>query len=230
MKKILVLVVIGFMFSCGNDSTNFTLKGNVKGLKKGMVYLQRVQDSALVTIDSLDVKGNPEFELHTELESPEVLYLKLYKHDNEEHIIPFFADKGTTEINSNLKNFEYDFKIKGSKQQEKLEEYQLMMSRFNNQNLDLIKENFDAQKANDTSRINESVDKYNNHIKRKYLYTINFAINNKDNEIAPYLALTEVYDANIKFLDSINNSLTPEVKASKYGKDLQAFIKKRKAQ
>ena len=104
------------------------------------------------------------------------------------------------------------------------------MSRFSNQNLDLIKENFDAQKANDTSRINESVDKYNNHIKRKYLYTINFALNNKDSEVAPYLALSEIYDANIKFLDTINNSLVPEVKASKYGKDLQAFITKRKAQ
>ena len=62
------------------------------------------------------------------------------------------------------------------------------------------------------------------------MYTINFAINNKDSEVAPYLALSEIYDANIKYLDTINNQLTPKVKASKYGKQLQDYINKRKAQ
>ena len=44
--------------------------------------------------------------------------------------------------------------------------------------------------------------------------------------VAPYLALTEIYDAKINLLDTINNSLTPEIKASKYGKKLQEFIDK----
>ena len=56
------------------------------------------------------------------------------------------------------------------------------------------------------------------------LTKINFALNNKDSEVAPYLALTEIYNAQIKYLDTINTSLTPEVKTSKYGKKLQLFI------
>ncbi|MEZ4793361.1 MAG: DUF4369 domain-containing protein [Gelidibacter sp.] len=230
MKKLFPLIVFILIVSCAKDHSNFTLKGNIKGLMKGTVYLQKLKDSSLVTIDSLIINGNPEFELTTYLESPEMLYLKLHKYDNEEHVIPFFADKGVTEINSNLKNFELDTKIKGSKQQEKLEEYKKMMSRFNNQNLDLIKDSFDAQKDNDTTKLNTTVKNYNSLIKRKYLYTINFAINNKDSEIAPYLVLSEIYDANIKFLDTVNNALTPQVKVSKYGKELQAFIDKRKAE
>jgi len=58
---------------------------------------------------------------------------------------------------------------------------------------------------------------------------VNFALNNKDSEVAPYLALTEIYNAKINLLDTINNSLTPKVKASKYGKDLQAFVDNIKA-
>ena len=228
MKKLITLLAIIFLVSCANDSSNFTLKGNIKGLMKGTVYLQKWRDSTLITIDSLTINGTPEFELHTELESPEMLYLKLHKQDNEEHVIPFFADKGVTEISSNLKNFELDTKIKGSKQQEKFEEYKKMMKRFQDQNLDLIKDNFDAQKDNDTTKLNVTTKNYNGLIKRKYLYTINFAINNKDNEIAPYLMISEIYDANIKYLDTVNNVLTPEVKASKYGKELQALIDKRK--
>lgn len=230
MRKILLLLFAILLVACAKDASNFTLKGNIKGLKKGTVYLQNVQDSTLVTIDSLVLNGNSEFELHTNLESPEMLYLKLHKYDNEEHIIPFFADKGITEINSNLKNFEFETKIKGSKQQDKYEEYKKMMSRFQNQNLDLIKDNFDAQKDKDTTKLNATVRNYSVLIKRKYLYTINFAINNKDSEIAPYLVLSEIPDANIKYLDTVNNSLTPEVKSSKYGKELQAFIAKRNAE
>lgn len=228
MKKILSVFVLILIVSCAKDASNFTLKGNIKGLMKGTVYLQRIQDSSYVTIDSLVINGNSEFELKTNLESSEMLYLKLHKFDNEEHIIPFFADKGVTEINSNLKNFELSTQIKGSKQQEKLEEYQKMASRFNDQNLDLIKDNFDAQKDNDTVKLNTTLDSHSKLIKRKYLYTINFAINNKDNDIAPYIVLSEIYDANIKYLDTVNQSLTPEVKASKYGKALQEFISQRK--
>ncbi len=229
MKKLFTLLVIVLLIACAKDTSNFTLKGNIKGLMKGTVYLQKQKDSSLVTIDSLVINGNPEFELTTNLESPEMLYLKLHKYDNEEHIIPFFAAEGITEISSNLKNFELDTKVKGSKQQEKLEEYKKMMSRFQGQNLDLIKDNFDAQKDNDTTKLNTTVKNYESLVKRKYFYTINFALNNKDNEVAPYLVLSEIYDANIKYLDTVNNALTAEVKASKYGKELQSLIDKRKA-
>lgn len=70
--------------------------------------------------------------------------------------------------------------------------------------------------------------KYDKLLKRKYLYTVNFAINNKEQEIAPYLALSEVFDANIKYLDTIYNSLAPKVKKSKYGKELKDFLKERR--
>jgi hypothetical protein len=230
MKKILYLLVPVLLMACAKDTSNFTLKGTIKGLKKGTVYLQKIQDSSLVTVDSLVINGNSEFELHTDLDSPEMLYLKLHQNDNEEHLVPFFAAEGVTEINSTIKNFESDMKIKGSIQQEKWVEYKKMMSRFKSQNLDLIKDNFDAQKDNDTIKLNSTIKNYNSLVKRKYLYTINFAINNKDNEVAPYLMLSEIYDANLKYLDTVNNVLTPQVKASKYGKELQTYIDQRKAE
>ncbi|MCK7590028.1 DUF4369 domain-containing protein [Subsaxibacter sp. CAU 1640] len=229
MKKISALLALILMLSCAEDKLNFVLKGNIKDLMKGTVYLQKLNDTTLVTIDSLVINGNPEFELGTELESPEVLYLKLHKNDNEEHIIPFFAAEGITEINSNLKNFELDTKINGSKQQEKWAEYKKMMKRFQDQNLDLIKDNFDAQKDKDTAKLNATIKSHDNLLKRRYLYTVNFAINNKDSEVAPYLLVSEIYDANLKYLDTVNKVLSPEVKASKYGKELQYLIDKRKA-
>ena len=47
------------------------------------------------------------------------------------------------------------------------------------------------------------------------LYTTNFAITNGKYEVAPYIALTDLVDANLSLLDTINKSLSPEVKQSK---------------
>lgn len=230
MKRFAFIISLIIVSSCAKDQSNFTLKGTIKDLKKGTVYLQRVEDTLLISIDSLNINGDSQFELHTQLEAPEVLYLKLDKNGKESGIIPFFADQGITEINTTLKNFFMDAKIKGSKQQEKLEEYQLMMSKFKDKNLDLIKNNLEARRTQDSLLMVSSLKAHNNLIIRKYLYTINFAINNKDSEIAPYLAVSEIPDANVKYLDTINNALIPEIKASKYGKSLQQLIADRKKQ
>ncbi|HMC00967.1 MAG TPA: hypothetical protein VKN14_08025, partial [Flavobacteriaceae bacterium] len=146
----------------------------------------------------------------------------------EQFKIPFFANYGITEINTTLKNFEIDAEINGSEQQKALEEYKKMISRFNEKNLELIKENFEAQRDQDSIKLNANEAEYNNLLKRKYLYTVNFAISHKDSEVAPYLALSEIYDANVKWLDTINNSLTPKVKESKYGIELTNLIAERK--
>ena len=45
-------------------------------------------------------------------------------------------------------------------------------------------------------------------------------MNNKDSEVAPYIALSEVFDANIKYLDTLYNVLPKDIALSKYGKEL----------
>ncbi|AUP78246.1 DUF4369 domain-containing protein [Flavivirga eckloniae] len=229
MKKISLFLFALLIISCNDKAPDLIVKGTIKDLKKGTVYLKKVIDTALVTVDSLVINGTPQFELHSDIESPEVFFLYLDKNSSEKDRITFFADKGITEINTTLKNFVFDAKINGSPQQKLLEKHQTIMTKMNNKNLDLIKEHFEAQRDNDTVKVKALEKESENTLKRKYLYTVNFALNNRDSEVAPYLALTEIYNARIKFLDTINNSLTPKVKNSKYGKRLQSFIDKIKA-
>jgi succinate dehydrogenase flavin-adding protein (antitoxin of CptAB toxin-antitoxin module) len=226
MKKISLLLLTLLVIACGNKQKDLTVMLTIKGLQKGTVYLKKMQDTVLVTVDSVNVNGNSNITLYSDIDTPEMFFLYLDKNSLEKDRISFFADKGITEINTTLKNFTFDAKIKGSKQQKVLEEYQKFLSRTNNRNLDLIKEAFDAKKINDTAKLKAIEKEQNNAIKRKYLYTVNFALNNKDSEVAPYLALTEIYNARIDLLDTINTSITPEVKASKYGLELEKFIKK----
>lgn len=224
MKNVLLLFFSFIIISCADKQQDLTVKGNIKGLKKGTIYLKKANDSIITTVDSLVINGISEFELHSSIESPEVFFLYLDKNSSKNDRITFFGDKGVTEINTTLKNFVFDAKIDGSEQQKTLEEYNAIIAKLNGRSLDLIKESFEAQKVGDTAKLNAIEKESNNSLKRKYLYTVNFALNNKDSEVAPYLALTEIYNANINLLDTINNSLSEKVKKSKYGKELQLFI------
>ena len=66
-------------------------------------------------------------------------------------------------------------------------------------------------------------------MKKKYLYTTNFAVNNGKYAVAPYIALAEISDINIKYLDTIQKSMSAEISKSIYGKKLNTFIKERKS-
>lgn len=231
MKKIsILLLAVIAITSCKNKESNLIVNADIKGLKKGTVYLQKIEDTLMVDLDSVIVNGDANISLETFIESPQVMYLYLNKVDNSQYDdrIDFFAEKGEINIKTTLENFVTDAEITGAENQNKLEEYREMMQRFNDKNLDLIKENFEAQKEKDEEKLIAVNKEYESLLKRKYLYTVNFAINNKNLEVAPYLALSEVFDANIKYLDTIYNSLEPKVKKSFYGKELKDFLKLRR--
>lgn len=229
--KLALLSLIGLVLvtSCSKEG-DFKLTGKINGLKKGTIYLQKIEDTALVTLDSLIVDGDSEFEFIADLKEPQIVYLTLEKVDAYEYDdrIMIFAEPGEMTLNTSLKNFESQAAITGSENQLKLDEYTKIIRRFNDQNLDLIKKTFEVRKEANEDSIIYYDNQLQNLTKRKYLYTVNFAISNKDYEVAPYLAVSEIFDANVKYLDTIYNSLKPKVKKSKYGSALKDFIKERK--
>jgi hypothetical protein len=224
MKKIVCFIVlVNLLISCGKEkSGSMLVNGNIDGLKKGTVYLQKFVDTLLVAVDSVKINGISNFVLVDDIESPEMYFLTLDKKENDK--IPFFGEKGTITINSKLEKLIFSAKITGSKNQELLDEYKSMIQQFRGKELDFLKDRFDAQKNDNDTLLVKIEDDEKNLIKRKYYYTTNFALQHKDKEIAPYIALTELYNANFKLLDTINKSLTKEIKSSKYGVELDKFI------
>lgn len=231
MKKFVTLALTGLvLINCGkaDPESTMTVSGNVKGLKKGTLYLQHIPDSVLVVIDSLEVQGDGKFTFKTTLESPEIFYLYLKKKDNNDinDRITFFGESGHITINTSWNTFDTQAKIEGSKTHKKLEEYQEVMSKFNKQNLEIIRAAYDPEIQKDSIAMDSVQKASERNILRGYLYSLNFALNNKDSHIAPYIAVNEVADANTVYLDSIYNSLAPEVADSKYGRELKEHLTK----
>lgn len=231
-KSIIVLLSIVVFTSCSEKKStkNFVLTGNIKGLKKGTLYIQRINDTVLVAIDTIKINGDSHFISEFYLQTPEMLYLFLDRgvSNSVDNNISFFAEKGNIDIQTSLDFFTADVKITGSKNQALYDEYKKVVSRFVDQDLDLIEKRINALKDNKIEEAARIEEEQKGILKRKYLYTTNFAVNHGDYEVAPYVALAEIYDINLKYMDTIQKSMTPKVAKSLYGKKLNDFIVARK--
>jgi len=226
-NNIFLFVLLSVLLtSCSNIKDNLTITGSIKSLKKGTLYLQKVEDTAVVSIDSLIIDGDSRFSFSTFVESPQIYYLHLdVKTGNiMDDMLAIFVEPGEITVQTTLKNFERDAVITGSKNHVKLSEYREGMQRYSDKNLELLKENFEAQKLQNDSILKAVQKQQQSLLLNKYLATINFAKNNSSLEVAPYLVLTDAYNVNVKFMDTVYNSLSASVKTSKYGKELERFI------
>ena len=234
MKKILLaLLVLTVIYSCkkeNNADTNLHITGTVKGLKQGKIYIKRIVDTSLVTMDSIIVKGNSTFESHLKIDSPEMLYLILDRgHTTSvDDKLPFFAEPGNMKIMTSMDGFYSRAKITGSENQKLYENFQKLKSRYTSINLELVQQNIEATQSNDVKKLDSIEDLSEKLLRRRYFVIANFAKNHADQEVGPYIALSEIYDMNIKYLDTIHNSMSPEVAKSHYGKMLTEFIENRK--
>jgi len=230
MKYVLALAVVVFLTTSCTNENEMNLSGDIDGLKRGTILLQKLADRSFISVDSIVVDASSTFEFSDIVESPEQYFLYVRQEDGDfkDVRLPFFAEPGEITIHSTIENLALDAKITGSENQALYENYQKLMKRYNDRNLDLIEEAFNAKVVGNDSLSEVLSAKQQSNIKSKYLATVNFAMNNNDIELAPYLAISEIFDANVTYLDTIYKTLTPRIKESKYGKALEVYIKSSK--
>ncbi len=227
MKSTFTLILLSFLISCGNPNKKaMNITGNIDGLRKGTLYLQKFKDTALISIDSFKVQKDKPFTLGDDIESPQIYYLYLDKEDGDtlNDRISFFGEKGDITINSLLKTFESSAQISGSENQILWEEYQSMLRRFNDKSLDLIK-NYIKEDSLSQEEKKAKFDKNSKSLlKRRYLFALNYANNNADKELAAYIGLYEISNANPKLLDTLYSKMSENVKNSTYGVEFKTYL------
>lgn len=234
MKNLIIALFSLFIItSCSkNGDSNIQITGNIKGLQKGTLYLKKLGDSTYITLDSMKIDGKSAFESNINLKSPEMLYLFLDRGETNsgDNSLMFFAEPGKINIATELEYFYSKAIVTGSKNNELYENYKKISSKYNDQQLELTVAKIKAIKNKQTDLIASIDEKSNAILKRKYLYAINFAVTNKEYEVAPYIALSEINDATIKYLDTIQKSMSPKVAKSRYGVLLTKYVGERKQQ
>ena len=74
------LIPLIFMISCNSEEKkNMNITGSIDGLKKGTLYLQKISDSLIKNVDSIEIEGNSKYKLGDNISDSEVYYLYLKK-------------------------------------------------------------------------------------------------------------------------------------------------------
>jgi len=230
MKKIVfLLALIISIVSCKKEN-EMNIEATITGLKKGTVYLQKIQDSSLINLDSIVVNGQDTFSLSTVVEAPELFYIYVDKVDGTEYNdrITFFGEKGELKLNTHLNKINSKVNITGSKNHRIYTEYQNSLKNINAElgkaNLEFIQ----AQLKNDQEGIVTLDKKVTKLMRSKYLRAIQFALNHKRTSVAAFIGAREISEANVKYLDSIYNGLSKKAKNTIYGNELSLLIQERK--
>ena len=93
-----------------------------------------------------------------------------------------------------------------------------MMRKFDDSNLKIINEYINNKdNMTDKERLILFDEETNKLLKRRYLYSLNFSMRNNFSEVSAFIALYEIPNTSPKYIDSVFNNFTENVKNSVYG-------------
>ena len=220
------LVLFFFVFSCANidNKNDFSLNLEIEGLKKGIIYLEKISDSSMVVIDSVLYNGNNSIQFQGKIDEPEIMIISLtFENEPDPKRFPFFMEKSNIILKTRLKDFGFKVDSKGSKNDSIYRQYLEINKKFNNEKLDLISKSLDFQKSGNKDSISFYDSKLVSVNKRQFLHNANFAMRYSNYEIAPYIAITDLRESSV-ILDTIYKSLGSVIKNSKYALELKTLI------
>jgi hypothetical protein len=239
MKKVILLVASAFvLFSCNKLAEGeYIITGNVKGMKTGLVYLEKQGPMGMgfVAIDTVKVEDG-KFEIKGKTTEPEIHFIQVDKVNGK---LPLILEEGEIEvqfdkdslvkskITGTYSNEEFTkFNEESEKIQKKLKG---RITEFQNRNKTAIEE---AQMKNDTAALNELRTEYEAIQKEMTDYTFGYPKTHPKSFISvlilQMMANNPKYTA--KDIETIYNSLDESIKKTKPGKaikdNLEAIKKK----
>ena len=223
MKKILMVLGLGILLSCTNGKNkDDVLRGRIIGLKKGTVYLNKIEHGKPVPVDSLRIKGTDEFEFDLSGYEPQLMAITLKENKKGDYVL-FFADDTVNTVKTSLRKFGIEKTATGGENFRKWTAFKEMMSQYHDRKLDLIKEKFQASKNRDTAGLNEIEKELQSLEKRRLLYALNFSFTNKDLPVGAYVAYTQLRQSR-PLLDTVFKAMNNDIKQSYYGKQIGAVL------
>ncbi len=224
-RFLLSLSATVFLVRCSSNTKNTEVTIIVDGLKKGTVYLQKITESGLVNLDSIESNGNEKLNLSLNLEHPELLYAYLDKFDGSSFNdrLAFFAEPGEIQISTTLNNFENAAVVSAGVEHEEFKKLQQMLSRFTKKDFELM-QLAQTDRITDERFVDSIVNQSNSNNIKRYQFIANYALTNPNKYVSAYLITSEGEELNPRWKDSIFNSFSDAIKKSKYGQLLNSQL------
>ena len=225
MKKFLfVFSIFTLIIACNqqdnSEQKGFTIDGTIAAYDSGYVFLQKVVDGELKTIDSvLSTKGKFNFE--GAVDFAEIHYLVF---GDKEHMTSIFLDNSNIAITAQLDSLD-NIAVTGSKAQDEFKQYQDEMLTFVNKEKDLYSQYTEARKEDNKELISQLEETWEGLDKDKNDFIKNYITTNNKSVIAPYILKRIHYTLEVSALDSMLSLLDSSLNSSVYYKELSDKVK-----
>ncbi len=222
MKNLVLLFVcvMTLAVGCRNNSTEYTITGDITGVDTGKVYLVKAEEGKVVTLDTTDLKKG-KFKFEGEAGMPELHYLRLNDH---QYFAQFFLENAaihvaaykdslqaskvtgspTTDI---FNNYVEELNKMGKKMNQYRQEYAQASAKGDQQEIDRIKA--DIQAVSDNMMV----------------YAKNFVRENNHSVVAPFITLSQLANQlSYEDLKALADTISPDLKESVYTKQLHEIL------
>ena len=217
---LIVSIVIGISTSCEKHiKHNFTISLDIAKGDSSIIYLSKREGGEMVNYDSAQlIKGIGT--ITGTIEMPEFYYLKV---KDTRTYFRLFVEAGDIVVQADMDDPKNPV-ISGSLSHDSFEAYNDSLKELNEQTSLLSKQYGVAHKNNDTVRMAEIEEEYNLIEGEKTDYLIKYAVNNNDNVVSAFLALSNSYKLDLEDLDIIVGSFNPSIDSSSYVKKLKNHL------
>lgn len=126
-KTLFIIASIIFLFSCGNDKKQFTVKGTISNADTLTLYLEKRGHSEITTLDSVKLNKDGEYTFKQDA----LGYSEFYRLKLNNQSINFSIDSiETVTINADAKTFASGYTIEGSPNSSQIKEVVLTHSKL----------------------------------------------------------------------------------------------------
>lgn len=226
MKKIfqLAVAITTILFACDSSKdknvSSFTINAEFVGVEESTpIYLQRIKDEGLESIDSSYLKSS-KVSFTGNLEAPEMVFLKV---GNTRKMVNLFAENSTITVKVNIDSLDKT-EVTGSQSHDDIMAFKNIMKPFDAESIKLNKEYREAAANADTEKINKLMERYEE-VRIEQLATIKkFVMDNNESFVSPFIIKQYLsYELDYPELDSLLSGLSIETHISK---DYQALHEK----
>lgn len=232
LRPLFILFAGLFLFACNsNDSgeeqatDGFVISGTFEGLNSDQVFLNRIENNQLATIDTSQLTESG-FEFTGKVDVPEMLFITFEGRDGG---IPVFTENAKITVNFNFGGSQQFPEITGSASHDEYMDYMDQNQEFNQAINQLYSEYQQAAMAEDEVRMAEIDSSFTAKMAEKQEFTINYVRGNSASAVAPYLILTELMSGEsieVAVLAELLENLDNSVKASPYAKQVEERVNK----
>ena len=211
-KLIFGLLAIAFIASCTSQkSDEFVIQGKVRGENVEKVYLQKIVDSNLQSIDSAVVE-NGAFKFTGTITSPDLYYIGL----DENRFISFFNEPAKIQVDfhtDSLANPE----VSGSKSDKEYRDYLTMVEKQRSTQVGLYTAYNEASRNADSAKMQELEKEFEANDKAQKTEILEFIKSNNSTFVAPYVAIRNAYLMELDEMEEVYTSFDKEIAASNFG-------------